>query len=263
VLWLATLFGTLALAMIIGPRLRHVIMLPAIALATCLVGVALARWCSVSSPKLRILGWGATALVFLLVGRATLARVVDLASPSSAEQASKVVMGISDDDTKILSSVNLTLKPSAEAITDAHLRHERLGRKYNVEVPLQAQERKHVGEGYYITRTPSAIGGLEFTTGNDTKNIKAFAWPIQDEEWHLDYWLDGNYTVFVVSNEASFMESDVRAYARMHREIRDRCRLLADLPDTREHIDWDQDVKVYQCPLNQDLPVSRDSQKTR
>ena len=176
-----------------------------------------------------------------------LARVVDLVSPSSSERASEVVREISEQDTRILSSVELTLKPSAEALMDEHLRHERLGRKYDVVIPTQAQERKQVGEGYYITKMPSAIGGLEFATDKETKHIKAFAWPIQDEEWHLDYWLSRGYTVFVVSDEAFFIESDVPAYARMHREIRDRCNLLADLPDMREHIDWDRDVKVYQC----------------
>jgi hypothetical protein len=258
VLWLTPILGMFALAMIIGPRIRNNIMLPATALATCLAGVALARWCSVRSPKLRILGWAAATLVFLFAGMATVARVVELVSPSSSDRASALVAEISERDTRILSGAKLTLRPSLEALVDAHHRDDRLARKYDVELPPRAREREQAAGGHhYITKMPFATGGMEFASDEDAQRVKPFAWPIQDEEWHLDYWLDRGYTVFVVSDETFFLECDVPAYVRLHGEIRDRCGLLAELPDSREHVTWDYEVKVYQCAPDRDpLPVT-------
>ncbi|MBT26440.1 MAG: hypothetical protein CML60_08600, partial [Rhodobacteraceae bacterium] len=81
-------------------------------------------------------------------------------------------------------------------------RMARLARKYNVDLPDMASERLilHSAQGaVYFVNMPGVMYGLENVDENAIDyEVKAHAWPLQKEEWQLDYWLEQGFSVFSV-----------------------------------------------------------------
>jgi len=91
------------------------------------------------------------------------------------------------DREKILGATgDLGLPISGAAIKEERDRHERLAKKYGVELPsLPPEKAKALAEssgGYYIRGIPWVMGGMEELSPEDIKIVKPFAWPIQHEE---------------------------------------------------------------------------------
>jgi Dolichyl-phosphate-mannose-protein mannosyltransferase len=135
------------------------------------------------------------------------------------------------------------------ALDDEHRRHERLAQKYGVKLPERAEERKthrhHTADGYYVRLMPGAFGGMEdLTTEKAETAVKPFWWPIQEEEYKLDYWSAQGFNIFVVKDEAAMLVSTIPAFRSFHQQIKDGCEQVAVLPSKRELFD-EAEIKVY------------------
>ena len=78
------------------------------------------------------------------------------------------------------------------------------------------------------------------------KLVKPFSWPIQDEEWDLDYWTKRGFNIFVVPDESYGFVNSNKHYQHLHQQIKDQCELVVVLPRTRLlFTGMNADVKVY------------------
>jgi hypothetical protein len=174
-----------------------------------------------------------------------------LAAPIPARCA-KILTAIADPerDKILIANPYLAGVPiDAAASEDEYRHHERLAKKYGVKLPERAEEKKshryQTARGYYVRAMPFAMGGLEDLDREKAETaIKPFWWPIQEEEWNLDYWTALGFNIFVVQDEAGPGIAKVPAYLFMHRQIKERCEQVAELPSRRD-LFGEGDVKIY------------------
>jgi hypothetical protein len=136
-----------------------------------------------------------------------------------------------------------------------------LARKYGLTLPPVSRPYPPEEGRYYIRALPTAISGLERFDEKDLKLVKPFSWPLQPEEWRLNYWLDKGFTVFVVRDEETWLSPPDRPcpsrspsladcymrvddYRRLFEEIHARCTLVASIPSSRLLFE-EEDTKVY------------------
>jgi hypothetical protein len=164
----------------------------------------------------------------------------------------------------LASDVPLTGLPLAgNADRDVMERDERLAQKYGVTLPPHYRPYPPEEGRYYIRSLPWVISGLENHDEKDVKLIKPFAWPLQPDEWRLNYWLNRGFTVFVIRDEEVWLSppdqpcpsdspsladcySRTDAYRRLHEDIHGRCTSVASIPADRPLFE-EQDTKVYLC----------------
>jgi hypothetical protein len=168
----------------------------------------------------------------------------------------------------LATDVSLTGLPvAASAERDVRERDERLARKYRVTLPPRYRSDPPEEGRYYVRSVPWAIRGLETYAEKDVKVVKPLAWPIQPEEWNLDYWLTKGFTVFVIRDEEVWLSSPdqpcpssapsadcssrVEPYRRLLQEIHDRCTLVASIAANRPLFE-EEDTKVYRFDAPQD-----------
>jgi hypothetical protein len=136
------------------------------------------------------------------------------------------------------------LAVSGSAERDEWERAQRLAQKYGVTLPAHYRGFDPDDGRYYIRSMPWVMGGLEGYEEKDVKVVKPFAWPVQSEEWQLNYWLDTGYTVFVVMHEQAWLTSKVPAYRRLHEQIHQRCTLVTTIQSDRP-LFLEHDTKIY------------------
>ena len=189
-----------------------------------------------------------------LAGSLTLVRE-GLIPPISVEVAEVLAKTVDPAHDKILANVSsrygVGLPVSAAAQEDEAERNERLGKKYDVrlnEGPEEHQKgnrRDRFANVYYVRPFPFAMGGMEdIDPGKAEKAVKPYYWPIQNEEWDVDYWTAIGITIFVVEDEETWLKSSVSQYRKLHQEIKDRGELIAAIPARRPHFS-EGDVKIY------------------
>jgi hypothetical protein len=185
------------------------------------------------------------AFVVLVAGAVEVERQA-LASPIHARVAEALLKIDDIANRRILASdvQQSGLPVSGDADRDETARNERLALKYGVTLPPRYRAFPPNAGRYYIRHMPWVMGGLEIYKDDDLKEPKPFAWPIQSEEWHLEYWLDQGYSVFVVKAEKAMLESKVDAYRRLHEEIRMRGMPVATIPIDRPLFN-EADMKIY------------------
>jgi hypothetical protein len=197
---------------------------------------------------------GALVLASELVGSGTLVKE-GLTTPISAKCAEVLAKVADPSHDKILANVpsryGVGLPVSVAAQEDEAERNERLARKYSVklkEAPAEHQKgnrRNQFANVYYVRGFPFAMGGMQdLDEEKAEKAVKPYYWPIQNEEWDIDYWAAKGITIFVVQDEDAWLKSDVAAYRKLHREIKDRGELIATIPAGRPHFS-EADVKIY------------------
>ena len=249
-LWGAMLISTLCIVAISGERMVPRLYIAQSTLLLLLAGVAAG---SVAQSPRRWTRIGGGVAMTLLVVWATLgaAGVMRQAvAPPVGERVAKVLRNNADRGSSRILAANVErtgLPVTVSAVEDAHHRHRRIGRKYGLDLPPVAEGRLAAAEsrrGYYIREFPWVIGGLENKDPATVKKVLPYAWPRQEEEWDLDYWLDQGFTLFVVEDEANRIDSNVPAYNRLHRQIRERGELLREFEDVRPLFE-ESPVKIY------------------
>jgi hypothetical protein len=158
-----------------------------------------------------------------------------LAKPIVSTVETIIVEKYKKNNANILTSIKINSPQtiSMRAMSDA--RTERLAKKYSVEMPVRAKENLQAVESpgaVNYLMMPSVFHGLGDATDEDLAGIvKPHGWPLQKEEWQLNYWLDQGFEVFVLTDhEHTLAGSEVKLIRNLHIEIKQRCDLV-------EHID--------------------------
>jgi hypothetical protein len=154
---------------------------------------------------------------------------------------------------KIMTSAEIRAPQHNKAKQDDYARHLRIAEKYKVTMPERAEERARLDapeDALFYRTMPGVMHGLENANDEDLEGIvQPYAWPLQKEEWSLDYWRKLGFSVFVVSNLET-MSSDKQSqlvrdyYASMQSDCELKDVFYASKPDFLEH-----DIHVFECPL--------------
>jgi hypothetical protein len=249
-LWSAAMVGLGVTLWLAGDRLPSNLLLPWMVLLACIAAVGIAALMERRDPRARWAGIAAMAcsLVFAGAGSVEVDREA-VQTPVAQRVAEALVQTVGlEPGTRILAYrhelVGLPRDPASEEADQQ--RSVRLAERYGVTLPERAPERssERSRASYYITGIPFAMGGLERRADDDGGPVVAFAWPIQQEEFNLDYWLQRGYSVFVVQDEAMFRSCPIEAYRRLHEQIAARCELVQDIPDVRRRF-FEGPVRIY------------------
>ncbi len=152
---------------------------------------------------------------------------------------------------KILTSFSLEA-PQTRLMREASIaRDERVANKYSIELPERAPESlilKDYADAINYFDMPVAFYGLENASDDDLgEAVKAHAWPLQKEEWQLDYWLDKGFDVFILGNhEKVLAESPEGVMRNFNIEIERRCDLVKYFKPTKP-IYYEYSATIYKC----------------
>ena len=268
-LWLATVFAYVALIAASGGGFfaaRYLLPYNALAFALgCVAALSLAERRGASRLagvvlSCAILGYTAFGLSIVLKQAMT---------PPISVRCSAVLEAIAkpEQDKILAASLYVVGVPiDATAADDEFRRHERLAKKYGVELPERAAEKvtheHQTARGSYVRKFPYAMGGMEdLTIEVAERAVKPFWWPIQPEEFKLAYWTDQGFNIFVVLGESQMENSGIPAYESMHREIKEQGELVAVLPSKRQ-LFKEKEVRIYRIrgggsPSPHAAPASR------
>ena len=233
----------------------------------CVAAVSLLGRTGVS----RATGLVATAAVLACAGSGSfeVARQA-MATPMGARCA-EVIEAIAEPERDKILAANLDVLgvPVSEAAAKEELeRHERLGRKYGVTLPEKPPERMRsrdrVARGYHVRKIPYGMGGdpdREGSLSSRTKQIMPYWWPIQEEEWDLDYWTTRGFDIFMLIEGGGFAGSgvvlyDEPLYRSFHEAIEERCELVATLPTSRD-LFGERTVRIYRLRGRKELGPGR------
>ena len=262
-IWTSILVSVIATAAISGTRADVQLYVP----ASVLIGtIGIMTWIWMAGRK----DWSrwpgmvglVSAFVVLVAGSLEVDRQA-LAMPIHSRVAEVLLKIDGIARRRILATdVPLTGLPVAgNAYRDVGERDERLAQKYGVTLPAHYRPYPPEEGRYYIRSLPWVISGLENYDEKDVKLIKPFAWPLQPDEWRLNYWLSKGFTVFVIRDEEVLMSPPDRpcpyhspsladcysrtdTYRRLVEEIHDRCTLVASIAADRPLFE-EADTKVY------------------
>ena len=246
-MWVSTLVASIIIIILAGTRQNNQLILPYSVVMTTTVLLLLGHFVEGSSRKMRA---GAAAGLVLMGGlfavQSSFIIRQALAEPVALNVASAVVR-FAPSGTRILSDIDLSsyLPLSSIGAAETRERNERLAAKYSVQLPPVAEERlRFQADGYIIRNYPFVIGGLENVNAKDMKVILPFAWPLQPEEWRLDYWLARNYRMFVF--QQSMLQHQVAVYHDFFVSISQACTRLATIPAKKSLI-LEDTMLIYRC----------------
>lgn len=253
-LGLAALLATIAVALLVGERVR-----PRLFLSFCTVNLLISSvglaWVAEKERGFR--SWvGRGGLAVMVAGMIPgLVMVLGQASaPPAAELVSEAVAGLEPDpDSKILVSnvARSGLVPSLAARDAAFARHQRLADKYGLTLPARSRERRMYDakrkDTIFVREIPWVIGGLQFLDPEEVKIVKPFAWPVQHEEWKLGHWLAKGYDVFVLDRLEAHTSDEVPDYmAAFHESIIEQCELV-EVIDVDRPLFFEEDFSIFDC----------------
>ena len=246
-LWIPVTLSILMVGSFVGDRQPIYLWLPQLSLMTVTVVLVLTGFLSAGPVARRAaagLALAGISVVFVSRCYTILAQALD--EPIAKRLAVDIQTLIRPDE-KILSTVPLAgfLDLSSKGAAFDRNRHERLAAKYNVKLSETAQETlKEKPSGYTVASFPLVVGGLEKSDPDAIRTVVAYAWPLQPEEWVLDYWLERGFRVMILSYEDNLW--GVPAYRPMLSKIHNECQVVTSLKSKRPLFN-DYDVSVYRC----------------
>jgi hypothetical protein len=251
-LWGSTVFAYVAFSATSGGlRIAPRYLLPFDELAFIL-GCVAALSLAARAGRLRLIGAVLIVAVLAFEGIGSFEVVKQAMTMPMAVRCSEIFKTIVEADRdKILAAdpalLGVPIGPAAS--DEAYRRDERLARKYGVNLRERAEERKTrrqqtKGE-YYVRGMPLVFGGMEDLENDKAKSaVKPYWWPLQEEEWNLDYWTAQGFDIFVIHDEVGLGFTTVPAYRSFYQQIKERCDQIAVLP-TRRHLFGEGDMKIY------------------
>jgi 4-amino-4-deoxy-L-arabinose transferase-like glycosyltransferase len=249
-LWVPSVLAVIMQTALAGSRLVANHFLPYAVLGYTLGGIGAVSLCEREGMR-RILSTALVGMILAWAGAGSADIVKQASAKPSSSRVARIIKAIARPGRdKILASSPgvLGVPISREARDEDHARHERLAKKYGVMLPARAPERTNRGgddgQGYFVRGFTWVMGGLEEIPPEQVRVIKPFAWPIQYEEWDLDYWTSRGFTIFIVVDESKMLRHPVPSYRNFHRQIIERCDLIATI-DTRSPLFYEGEVRVY------------------
>ena len=227
-MFFASLIGMATVALLAGQRQPTQLWLPYSTLILTAVLITFFHFKSSSGTGIRLAAAGLIAFSAL----AFIARDVAIIGEALAEPLQpKIALQLKQlpSGSRILSNIELSSAMSVSSIGEEEVRarNDRLAGKYNVALPkVAAESQRRRSDGYVVRPYPFVIGGLEELSEREFKVVLPYAWPIQLEEWEMEYWRSLNYNIFVVVNHGYF-EHKVVSYRKFFRSLREGCKETA------------------------------------
>lgn len=251
--WLSVAFGTLILVIMSGMRQHSGLWVPYFTLMQLFAALLLLD-CSragLSSIRLASVGLSVITLILSFYGSSIIWKQT-LAKPIADEVAQFVEEKYSDR--KIIASFELRLPKKKEAQEAEFARHDRIAAKYNVTLPERSQERyikKSAPDAIYYFGMPGVMFGLENTDDDSLGDaIKPYTWPLQKEEWVLDYWIDKGFDVFVLADHHYYLnETPVQVFRNFYGEIENRCNKTSVFNPVKSFF-LEATVTVFDCRVS-------------
>lgn len=154
-------------------------------------------------------------------------------------------------DRKIVTGVELSVPQKMEAQQEEFARINRVAAKYNVVMPERNAARYILedaeGAIFYVPM-PVTMWGLEDATDEDLgPNIQPYAWPLQQEEWKLPYWLDQGFDVFIVPDLPYLLNETPSLLMQVfYAELVESCRQSNVIPP-RKPLFVEREVTIFDC----------------
>jgi hypothetical protein len=245
-LWSATTVGMILFAITAGDRQPEHFWLfffcvVALLVALMLVDLMRRRW---------KLAFGAAWASFAI-------SVVALALLWMQTLGTPVRVAVSEDlraqfsDRKVMSMIALDIPQTQAAQSFEFARNDRLAVKYDVEMPPIAAERyitEDVAGAQFVVGFPTTLYGLEDASDEDLKGkVKPYAWPLQKDEWQVDYWQAQGIDVLVVSDLEHHM-TDARSVLlrEFFTEVAETCQLQTSLAPVKP-LFLERQIDIFDC----------------
>ncbi len=244
----ATVTGMVIIAAIAGTRQLPYLYLPYTTLIVAAIAIATSLLLQTARGPAKIMLSGALLLIAMLLAVRTADTLQQTLTPPIAGRLAAAITQAAPPGTRVLSPIALEgfMPISSISGNEDRARHERLASKYKVTLPPVAAESLRAAPGGYVVRDyPWVIGGLETVDPDKVKVVLPFAWPLQREEWQLDYWRARGFTLFVVKN-ARLFDSPLPAYRDFFRSLRSTCQRVAQIEGSRP-IFGEEDAFIYRC----------------
>lgn len=248
--WLANVISIITISLTVGTRQPEHLFLPNLYIALLLATLVLVDMLRVyvRLPRYIIL---VSAIAGFVIMAASAANVVQQArvTPNAVHLAE--FLAETYPNAQVHSGLVLPVPQTLDAQKMELDRLDRLGARYNVEMPEIAEERiltTDAEDAMFWVNAPFAMSGLEDDATQDKDfPVQPHAWPIQPEEWVLDNWLDAGFDIFVVNDfehlVAESRSSDIRSF---HADLRGRCDRVRDYT-ARKPLFLEFDITVFDC----------------
>lgn len=246
-MWASLLIATIIIIHLTGGRQPPGLWLPAftgMSLFAALSAVMLISFRE-GPPKLAGYGCLAALIAWSAVGDGVVLKQA-LAKPVKAEVTELVRQSYADRNIVTWSELDLpqTRQSQRLEIKRAH----RLAEKYQVDLrPLSKENiiKKSAPDAVNYVQGPRVFGGLEHATDESIMGIvRAHTWPLQDNEWSLQYWTKRDFDLFVIAN----FQRQVGIMREFIGELSQKCRLVSEF-ETKKPLFVGHDVSVFDCEM--------------
>ncbi len=235
--WSAIAFAIVVVIAITGERQHEGLWLAHFTAMQLFAALLLAMLLTSKNLIVHRLGIGlCVGLVLLSLAGVSRALKEAVAKPISQEVAEYI--RDSFRDRKIVSSFLIDAPQTKQAQQWDINREQRLAKRYKIEMPVRADERLikfNPPRALFYVKMPQVFYGLEFATDEQLEGIvKPHGWPLQKEEWQLDYWLDQGFDVFVLADyDALIKRPEPKLFFSFYTEMTKRCKLARRFEPTK------------------------------
>jgi hypothetical protein len=243
----ATAFAAIVLAYLGGARQPTNLWLPYVSLMAVLILVVASASLDLATTKSRFAAIGVLVLCLAAFSWRLVPIVNQAVAPSNGERVAAVIKSALPQGAAVFSAIDLNpwLPLSPAGAIEQRTRNERLANKYNIQLPPPDGPLPPArADAYKVFPFPFVFGGLETLKPDEVKTVVPYAWPLQPEEWRLDYWRERGYHYVVA--DAGGRSHPVEAYRLFYQELDVRCQRVAEIP-TSKPLYWEQDILVYNC----------------
>lgn len=250
VVWLSLILGTVVVALMAGPRQPEHLWIANFA-GFLLLGAVLLAELSATKGDLRFSLAGGALAVSLMFGAYGTGEVLRQAAAAPVDQQIASYLKQDHSGRRIVSSAPLRVALRKDAQQYELERTERLARKYNVDMPPLADERlirDEAPDALYLISMPGVMFGLdEVEDGDIDYEVKAYAWPLQKEEWQLEFWLEQGFDLFVIQDfEQYAYHAAPQLRQAFFQDMGRRCRDLRRFAPAKP-LFLERDVVVFDC----------------
>lgn len=249
-IWIANVVSVIVISLTVGTRQPEHLFLPNLTIQLLLAAIVLADMIRVyvNIPKLIVVFTACAGFLLMALGSANVLQQA-VVQPVAAQLVT--YLAETYPEVRVQSGLALPVPQTVGAQKMEFDRLDRLGRKYEIDMPEIAEERflaENAENALFWVNAPFAMSGLE---GDETQKadfpVQPHAWPIQPEEWKLDTWIAQDFDVFVVNDFDYLLAESRSTYIRdFHAELLDRCDRARDYK-ARKPLFLEFDITVFDC----------------